>query len=358
MKAAELAGKIRAVAYSALSPYLRRHDRVIAALSGGLDSVGLLHMLRASPDLFAAGRTLAAAHVNHRIGGAAQTREAFCRALCAEWEIPFYCAALPAPPRSEEEARRLRYRTLAGFGADVVVCAHHADDQIETALFRLLRGAGVRGLAAMAACAPLPEEPAIRLVRPLLQIARADLRAYADAAKLRWMEDDDNANLARRRNFIRRRLLPLAESSMPAARAGIRHTLSRAADAAELLGQLAAADQSHAAKEAEAAAIKAANLRAITNAGAAANAVPATAASYWRRVGEARTRNWLAATLRRCGAPRAATRHIAEAARQICQARKGAQARFSFGDGVRLSARRGVLYWSINNAKPAAGLRR
>jgi tRNA(Ile)-lysidine synthetase-like protein len=398
--------KIRAIAKAALASHLRRSDKkIVVALSGGLDSVCLLHILvtittRASADLFSGGRVLAAAHINHNLSPLSAKWESFCRELCAGWNIPLECASLSPPPANEAQARRMRYRALAEVGADVVVCAHHHDDQVETALFRFLRGAGMRGLAAMAVCAPMPAAPRkTRLVRPLLGITKAGLREYARRENLDWMEDDDNRNLARRRNFLRRRLLPLAEESIPAARAGIIHCCKRAADAVQLLEQLADLDAENAAIAAEKKianaeeriATVAAKKTAAENPAkgiVAENAaqriaaenpaqkiaeikktpltpaasspdgyethffIPPPAAgdiSYWRRVGEARTRNWLAVNLRRQNAPAAAARHIAEAARQICEARSGATLRFSFGDNIELRTRRGLIYWRRNN---------
>ena len=142
----------------------------------------------------------------------------------------------------EGAAREARYAVFKQQQADAVVLAHHADDQAETLLLQLLRGAGVRGLSAMPAARVLDRATGLRLVRPWLKLTRAQIRAYAQQAGLSWIEDESNRDPAFDRNFLRMRILPELVARFP----GLRETVGRAArnfaDAAELLDDLAASD--------------------------------------------------------------------------------------------------------------------
>src|SRR5436190_8436088 len=195
---------------------LRDGSRVLVGLSGGADSVALLLLLRELEQdgvLTVAG----AAHLNHQLRAEeADGDEAFCAALAARLEVPFrgeridVAARARAQKRSIEDAARVaRYdffaRAATGLAADVIAVAHTKEDQAETFLLRLLRGAGTRGLSAI-----LPR--AGRVVRPLLEIARADLRAYLAARGESFREDSSNADVGIPRNRVRHELIPYLES--------------------------------------------------------------------------------------------------------------------------------------------------
>jgi tRNA(Ile)-lysidine synthase len=186
-------------------------SRLVAAVSGGSDSVALLHLLNA---LSASGEFVLAgvAHFNHRLRETAGRDEAFCRRLADALGLPIDVewadvAALAAERRQSIEvaAREARHaffvRAAARAGADRVALGHTRDDQAETFLLRLLRGAGSRGLGAMRPRAGL-------LVRPLLDVGRDELRAYLTGIGASWCEDETNADLANPRNRIRHELLP------------------------------------------------------------------------------------------------------------------------------------------------------
>jgi len=191
---------------------VRRGGRVLVALSGGPDSVALLRLLReleAGGDLVVAG----AAHLNHGLRAAAAGEEQFCRTLAAQLGITF-CSDL-ADVRSraaslgtslEDAGRQVRYeffdRIATELGADVIATGHTRDDQAETFLLRLLRGAGPRGLSGIHPCAG-------RVVRPLLDIRRDELRAYLFELGQSFCEDESNRDLNIPRNRIRHELLPL-----------------------------------------------------------------------------------------------------------------------------------------------------
>ncbi|HEV2147049.1 MAG TPA: tRNA lysidine(34) synthetase TilS [Longimicrobiaceae bacterium] len=198
--------------------------RVLVALSGGADSVALLHLLRFHAP--GPGLALHAAHLDHAMRPGSDADARWVAGLCAAWGVPLATERLERAPRSEEEARRARHaflrRAALDAGDALIATAHHADDQAETVLFRVLRGTGIAGLAGMA-----PRGDGV--LRPLLPFWRDELRAYARAAGLRWREDPTNRTLDPVRNRIRRRLLPLAERSVAP---GARRSLVRLAELA------------------------------------------------------------------------------------------------------------------------------
>jgi tRNA(Ile)-lysidine synthase len=210
-----------------------RGGRVLVALSGGPDSVALLHLLlelQAYGDLSVVG----VAHFNHQLrGDAADADEQFCRELAASLALPIEAGSADVRDvarntgRSiEDAARTLRYRFLEEAAdrliAGAIAVGHSRDDQAETFLLRLIRGAGPRGLASI-----YPR--AGRVVRPLIDISRAELRQYAHDHQLQWREDDTNQDLSIPRNRVRHELIPyLAREFSPA----IVEVLAREADIA------------------------------------------------------------------------------------------------------------------------------
>jgi tRNA(Ile)-lysidine synthase len=185
---------------------------VLAAVSGGLDSVVLLDLLR--KEARAGGLTLVVAHFDHRMRPGSDRDAAWVRGLCRAWDLPLVMRAASSPPRSEQEARDARYAFLfeaAGTaGAARIAVAHHADDQAETVLFRLARGTGLGGLSGIPARRGL-------LIRPLLPFRRARLEAHALACGLRHREDPTNRDVKYARNRIRLALLPALEAARPGA---------------------------------------------------------------------------------------------------------------------------------------------
>lgn len=191
---------------------------VLVAVSGGCDSVSLLHLLRFAAD--DGGMRVSAAHFDHAMRPGSARDAAWVRGLCRAWGVELAEARADVPPRSEEEARDARYAFLreaqARCGATFLATAHHADDQAETVLFRVLRGTGLTGLAG------IPPRDASGLVRPLLPFRRAEIRGYARESGLRWLADPSNALPDPARNRIRLELLPYVERHLaPGARRGL-----------------------------------------------------------------------------------------------------------------------------------------
>jgi tRNA(Ile)-lysidine synthase len=202
---------------------------LLVALSGGCDSVVLLYLLRScAPGL---ALRLSAAHLDHAMRPGSREDALWVRGLCSAWGVELVSATADGPLSGEAAAREARYRFLrraaADAGADLVATAHHADDQAETVLFRILRGTGLEGLSGMA---PLSEDA---IVRPLLPYWRREIEAFARERGLRWRTDPTNLRPEHARNRIRLEILPLIERTVaPSARQSL-VSLARLAEEAE-----------------------------------------------------------------------------------------------------------------------------
>ncbi|HEX5364972.1 MAG TPA: tRNA lysidine(34) synthetase TilS [Gallionella sp.] len=229
-----------------LAPLLPPRSTILIGLSGGVDSVVLLHLLHHLAPRF--DWRLSALHVHHGISPNADAWAQFCTELCAAQAVPLHIERVDIAPLREHgieaAARKLRHAAFASQRCDFVALAHHADDQAETLLLQLLRGAGVRGVASMPVLSkvegPLLGQAAV--VRPLLDVARATLLDYACQHQLRWVEDESNADESYPRNFLRHRALPLLEERFPACRETLARSARHFAEASELLDDLAQMD--------------------------------------------------------------------------------------------------------------------
>lgn len=220
------------------------------ALSGGLDSTVLLHALariaREQPHL-----KLRAVHVDHQLQTDSARWRAHCEAAAAALGAPLtsICVRIDAGEEGlEAAARRARYDALRALLApgEALLTAHHADDQLETVLLALLRGAGVTGLSGVIADQPFGRG---RLLRPLLGFTREALETWARAAGLVWVEDPSNENTALDRNFLRRRVAPLLRERWPAAARSATRSAAHLHEAGRLLAELAHADLARVAAE-------------------------------------------------------------------------------------------------------------
>jgi tRNA(Ile)-lysidine synthase len=191
----------------------RNAERVAVALSGGIDSTVLLHLLsRRSRE---EGFSLAAIHVHHGLSRNADAWARFCRALCKRLGVPLVVKKVKvrkAGKGLEAAARDARYRAFQQSRFDVIALAHNRDDQAETVLMNLLRGSGGRGASGM-------RERSRRggkiLWRPLLEVSRKEILQYALDQRLDWVEDETNADESLTRNFLRHRIGPLLEQRFP-----------------------------------------------------------------------------------------------------------------------------------------------
>jgi tRNA(Ile)-lysidine synthase len=217
------------------------------ALSGGLDSVVLLHSL---VHLRNAGKlpntqSLSAIHINHQLNAGADNWQKFCEEVCGHWNVPLLTkkveVLLGSGEGLENAARQARYAAFEALltSSDALLMAHHLDDQMETLLLRLMRGSGPRGLAGIPALRKLGKT---QIYRPFLAFSREPLKHYAIQAQLQWQEDDSNQNLDFDRNFCRHELLPLIQNRWPSYRESWDKTLQLAGEADLLLTELAQAD--------------------------------------------------------------------------------------------------------------------
>ncbi|HTX24991.1 MAG TPA: tRNA lysidine(34) synthetase TilS [Steroidobacteraceae bacterium] len=234
---------------ASLAALLPEYPKVLlcVAFSGGLDSTALLAALVTTPGL---RHRLRAVHVDHGLHPSSPGWARHCRAVAQALGVPLTVLEekvhRPRGASLEAAAREARYRALARELApsEVLLTAQHADDQLETVLLQLLRGAGLPGLAAMPSVAPFGRG---RLARPLLALERSEIETWAREHALAWIEDDTNADERLDRNYLRRRILPLVRARWPAAaRAGAR-TARHAAEAQRLLELIGRADVERAA---------------------------------------------------------------------------------------------------------------
>jgi len=215
--------------------------RINIAFSGGLDSA---LALRAFVEL-GFGARLRAVHIDHGLHADSRQWTAHCRRQAEALGVAFESRRVDVDRGTgfglEAAAREARYaalRALLGPG-EIVVTAHHADDQLETVLLRLLRGTGARGLAAIAELAPFG---AGLLHRPLLGFSRAQIRAQAERWSLDWLEDPSNRDLGHDRNYLREQVLPRLESRWPSAASAAVRLAGHMREAQENLGELARLD--------------------------------------------------------------------------------------------------------------------
>lgn len=231
---------IRAACAACIAEHVAAGQHLVVGLSGGIDSVCLLHALR---DLAAESPfRLSALHVHHGLSANADRWAEFCWRLCATWAIPLEVVHVEVERGSsdglEAAARRARHEAYARIEADWLLLGHHRGDQAETLLFNLLRGTGLAGAAAMASRRH-------RLLRPLLAVARDDIEAHAHAHGLRWVEDESNRDTGFSRNFLRHDVLgregPLGRR-FPAAERNLAAAAGRFAEAVAMLDDLARLD--------------------------------------------------------------------------------------------------------------------
>lgn len=226
---------------SAVAACLNRHTaagaRLTVALSGGLDSTALLHLLADMRGV--RGLQLSALHVHHGLSPNADAWAQHCRKLCGDLDVQLSVVRVEVERGSrdglESAARRARHAAFAEAKGEWIALAHHRDDQAETMLFNLLRGTGVRGACAMS-------EASGRLLRPLLGVGRDTIAAYATEHRLSWIEDESNADTAFSRNFLRHQTLAELERRFPGSAANLASAARRFGEAQGLLDELARID--------------------------------------------------------------------------------------------------------------------
>ncbi|MDQ0569745.1 tRNA(Ile)-lysidine synthase [Variovorax paradoxus] len=230
----------------AMAAFEPAHLPLAVGFSGGADSTALLAACAS-----AWPGQVVAFHVHHGLQAAADDFEQHCVAVCERLGVPLMVHRVDARHAQgdspEDAARRARYdafAAMAGAGLPAgavksIVLGHHADDQVETLLLALSRGAGLPGLAAMPAHA---QRAGLDIYRPLLSVPGADIHAWLEGLDLPWIEDPTNEDERYTRNRIRAVLLPALERTFPQFRTTFARSIGHAAQAQELLGELAAQD--------------------------------------------------------------------------------------------------------------------
>lgn len=203
---------------------LADYEHLFVGFSGGLDSTVLLHQLSRHPSL---RKKLTAVHINHGLSPNAAQWQRHCEQLCQQWHVHFISLSVHCKRKGnvEEAARIARYRALSALikKNDCLLMGHHLDDQAETLLLQLCRGAGVDGLAAISEKTTVGEGD---LRRPLLKCTRQALQTYAIEHRLSVIDDESNVNTRYSRNFLRQDIIPLLKSRW----AGVAQNLARAAE--------------------------------------------------------------------------------------------------------------------------------
>lgn len=212
--------------------------RLVVAYSGGADSLALLHVAVMSKI-----KPVLALHINHGLHAEADSWQALCEAQCETLSIPVECISVWVKPSGslEENARNARYAAFADFLAtsDLLLIAHHADDQLETAFFNLLRGSAVPGVLGMPIERPVG---AAQLFRPLLGLPRSALRAYCEQYDLSWVEDTSNLDTNYDRGYLRHQIMPVLEQRWPDAAQTLGRAVDRDNELRELLETIAESD--------------------------------------------------------------------------------------------------------------------
>lgn len=329
--------------------FLTRHPpgpRLAVGYSGGLDSTVLLHLLARLRE--ECGLDLRAIHVHHGLSPRADQWAEHCRAVCLALAVPLQVERVrveAAGEGLEAAARHARYAVYARLDVDAIALAHHRDDQAETLLLQLLRGAGLKGLAAMPEVRDLAGK---RLLRPLLDCSRGELEGYARTQGLAWIEDESNFDTSHSRNALRHRVMPLLAGIFPGATRTLAEAAQGFAESAALLDDLARIDAS-VAQASPPASRPATGMvfwtdpAPLADGDARANpSAPLARVADLTALPPERARNLLRHLLERHGVA-ARRQRLREALRQLATAAVDAQPRIDFGS-VSLRRYRGWVY--------------
>jgi tRNA(Ile)-lysidine synthase len=233
----------------AVETFFTRHGvagkRVALGLSGGVDSMVLLDVMAAlNLSKSAWIKEFQAIHVNHGISANAPAWARFCAEECAKRSVAIKLVEVTVARDSgqglEAAAREARYAALASADVDVILTAHHQDDQAETVLHQLFRGTGLNGVAGMGEARMLSQRHT--LLRPFLKVSRAQIETYAREHGLSWVEDESNVDTDFTRNFLRHELSPLIQSRFPHYAESLSRFSNHAAESAVLNEALAQID--------------------------------------------------------------------------------------------------------------------
>lgn len=230
-------------ALAALLAGVPARRRLVIGVSGGVDSMLLLALVREfSAQQLPTPLPILAVHVHHGLSPHADDWAREVERVCTVIGVTPVVSQVKVDrtlPSLESAARAARHAAFAAVlqPGDALLLAHHADDQAETVLLRLLRGTGLTGLGAMRPARPWPELDDVWLLRPLLDVSRAAIEREAVRRKLAWIEDESNADIAHNRNFLRHKIFPQLRARWPALVSILADTARRLADTDTLLNE-------------------------------------------------------------------------------------------------------------------------
>jgi tRNA(Ile)-lysidine synthase len=239
--------KFTSTLLNTLKPIFELHKNIelIVAYSGGIDSQVLLHALTQLKKNQLISNKITVCHVNHGLSKNAEDWQEFAKHECAKLSVELVIKSVNVKIKAQQSlealARDARYSALKALrdNKSLVLTGHHSDDQSETFLLALKRGAGLKGLAAMTVLTSLGQH---LLVRPLLSISRQEIEAYAKTHQLNWVEDESNLDTCFDRNFIRQQIMPLLRERWPSINSTINRSASHCLAGQELLDELAEED--------------------------------------------------------------------------------------------------------------------
>lgn len=291
--------------------------KLAVGLSGGRDSVVLLHALAG----LGLREQLLAIHVHHGLSPRADDWADFCANFCGRLEVPLRVMRVSVSRNSgsglEAAARAVRYAAFRQCDVRCLLLAHHQGDQAETLLFNLVRGTGIAGAAGV----PVErEQGGLRVLRPLLDVPRATIEAYAEVWNLTWVDDESNADTGLSRNFLRHEVLPVIEGRFPGTVERLAQAAANFAEADSLLAEMAAADWLNV---------------------AVGEACPLPSL---RRLNSARVKNLLRYRLRELGWGMPVANRLEEFARQLLEAATGRRPQLRLPEGE-MRVVRGILRW-------------
>lgn len=209
------------------------------AYSGGVDSTVLLHLIKKAQQQY--GFAVTALHVNHGLHSDADGWAEHCRQQCRELGVDFKQVKVQLDETNEATARNARYRWFSEqvHPGSVLLTAHHRQDRVETLMFNLMRGAGVRGLSSLRSVRAFHGS---KLVRPLLDLTREQVKDYAEQHQLAWVEDPSNCEDEYSRNYIRQHVLPALNRFRPDAMRNIARAAANLEQENVLLNEIAICD--------------------------------------------------------------------------------------------------------------------
>lgn len=304
-------------------------SRWLVAYSGGVDSTVLLHALVRS----ATTVPVAAIHIDHGVQPQSAAWQEHCRQFAQSLGVVYESRRIECHDAGrdgpEASLRRLRYAALQEVvrRGDCLLSAHHQDDQAETLLLNALRGSGAAGLAGIGGCQPFGRG---RLLRPLLDVTRADIEDYRERHRLPCIEDPSNADTRFDRNFLRHEILPLLARRWPAVRASLGHSAALLGEASELLGELADIDLARCGRP------------------------DRLALDALQELSPARQRNLLRRAVRLCGLPPVPSNRLLQVVNELIPARADAQPLVAWTGAEIRRYRQHVYLMAAGDARPAA----